>query len=402
MEAIALFDYRVKRPDELALSKNDKISVLERNDDGWWRGINRTTSSADGNCNREGWFPSNFVRELYFSKYSPSKQHHPHTNGNLEKPAAAQQQKKSSSIETEPTISRTNGTTEPVAAVSTDAALPYSAMYSFKASNDDELSFERHEVLSILDHPACGHNWLRARNADGHIGLVPRNFIEPLSRVHTPEKMLTILPANGLQQQTSDNKVNNKSKNASKALSSASSAADEADRDTSAHDNSRQPLRTTTTKPERNMKPSTSNNADTVNGDLSLPHKDNHSMSRKSSGGTMPTFIDHEALKQRPWYYGRITRAQCDEMLNRFGTVGEFLVRDSETGNAGDFAISLRAVPRNKHFKVQCDVPKQLLCIGSRQFASLDAIIEHYQQTPICTLQSGDKLHLKMPLKAPR
>lgn len=33
----------------------------------------------------------------------------------------------------------------------------------------------------------------------------------------------------------------------------------------------------------------------------------------------------------KPWYYGTITRAQCDTVLNNNGQDGDFLVRDSET-----------------------------------------------------------------------
>lgn len=33
----------------------------------------------------------------------------------------------------------------------------------------------------------------------------------------------------------------------------------------------------------------------------------------------------------RDWYYGPITRAQCDDVLNQRGHDGDFLIRDSET-----------------------------------------------------------------------
>lgn len=33
----------------------------------------------------------------------------------------------------------------------------------------------------------------------------------------------------------------------------------------------------------------------------------------------------------KPWYYGTISRIQCDAVLNNNGQDGDFLVRDSET-----------------------------------------------------------------------
>lgn len=41
--------------------------------------------------------------------------------------------------------------------------------------------------------------------------------------------------------------------------------------------------------------------------------------------------IDKPHLVGKPWYYGTITRAQCDTVLNNNGQDGDFLVRDSET-----------------------------------------------------------------------
>lgn len=47
---------------------------------------------------------------------------------------------------------------------------------------------------------------------------------------------------------------------------------------------------------------------------------------------------DNSKLSNKPWYYGKISRGQCDQLLKEFGKYGDFLVRDSET-NAGDFSV---------------------------------------------------------------
>lgn len=41
------------------------------------------------------------------------------------------------------------------------------------------------------------------------------------------------------------------------------------------------------------------------------------------------------ALSGKPWYYGAITRTQCDVLLNQHGHDGDFLIRDSETNVRG-------------------------------------------------------------------
>lgn len=59
------------------------------------------------------------------------------------------------------------------------------ALYSFSASNDQELSFEKGDRLEIVERPAADPEWYRARNGQGHVGLVPRNYLQELSEYLT-------------------------------------------------------------------------------------------------------------------------------------------------------------------------------------------------------------------------
>lgn len=61
-----------------------------------------------------------------------------------------------------------------------------------------------------------------------------------------------------------------------------------------------------------------------------------------------------------------------------------------------DFSISLKAVGKNKHFKVQQQ--DGVYCIGQRRFSSMDELVEHYKKAPIFTSEEGDKLYLVKPL----
>ena len=49
------------------------------------------------------------------------------------------------------------------------------------------------------------------------------------------------------------------------------------------------------------------------------------------SGSSIGRALDRPHLVGKPWYYGTITRAQCDNLLNQHGHDGDFLIRDSET-----------------------------------------------------------------------
>lgn len=44
-----------------------------------------------------------------------------------------------------------------------------------------------------------------------------------------------------------------------------------------------------------------------------------------------PAVQDQPHLRDKSWFYGAITRAECDNLLNQYGQDGDFLVRSSET-----------------------------------------------------------------------
>jgi uncharacterized protein YgiM (DUF1202 family) len=54
--AVVLFDYVPQRDDELALRRGQRLTVLDKSSDGWWKGEEEESGS-------KGWFPSNYVRE---------------------------------------------------------------------------------------------------------------------------------------------------------------------------------------------------------------------------------------------------------------------------------------------------------------------------------------------------
>lgn len=121
-EAIAKYNYTPIREDEVQLEKGDRVYVLEKEGDGWWRG------EANG---KSGWFPSNYV-EIIKSE----------NKGNV------------------------------ICKVQT--------LYPFTTKNEEELDFEKDALLEIIDQPRDDPEWWRARKEDGTIGLVPKNYVKIL------------------------------------------------------------------------------------------------------------------------------------------------------------------------------------------------------------------------------
>ncbi|KAH7962240.1 cytoplasmic protein NCK2 isoform X1 [Rhipicephalus sanguineus] len=111
-----------------------------------------------------------------------------------------------------------------------------------------------------------------------------------------------------------------------------------------------------------------------------------------------PPIAPRPELNAKEWYFGSISRSQCDQVLNDHAVDGDFLIRDSET-NVGDLSVSLKAPQRNKHFRVH--VEDGVYCIGQRRFSNLDDLVEHYKRAPIYTSPKGDKMYLVRPFRKP-
>ncbi len=54
-KCVAQYDFVAGRDDELTLAFGDCVNILEKRDDGWWRGELRSTI---------GLFPSSYVKEI--------------------------------------------------------------------------------------------------------------------------------------------------------------------------------------------------------------------------------------------------------------------------------------------------------------------------------------------------
>uniref|UniRef100_V9KCZ8 Cytoplasmic protein n=1 Tax=Callorhinchus milii TaxID=7868 RepID=V9KCZ8_CALMI len=139
MPAFVKFSYTAERDDELSLVKGTKVIVMEKCSDGWWRG------SYDG---QTGWFPSNYVME--------------ESEGS--------------------TIEPVSSLTERLAAVvnnvhSAKVLHVVQALYPFSSTNEEELNFEKGEVMEVVEKPENDPEWWKCRKADGQVGLVPKNYV---------------------------------------------------------------------------------------------------------------------------------------------------------------------------------------------------------------------------------
>ncbi|EGV98758.1 Cytoplasmic protein NCK1 [Cricetulus griseus] len=139
MPAFVKFNYMAEREDELSLIKGTKVIVMEKCSDGWWRG------SYNGQI---GWFPSNYVTE---EGDSPLGDH----VGSLSEKLAA--------------VVNNLNTGQVLHVVQ--------ALYPFSSSNDEELNFEKGDVMDVIEKPENDPEWWKCRKINGMVGLVPKNYV---------------------------------------------------------------------------------------------------------------------------------------------------------------------------------------------------------------------------------
>ncbi|XP_054888185.1 cytoplasmic protein NCK2a [Poeciliopsis prolifica] len=266
--AVVKFAYTAEREDELTLLKGSRVVVMEKCSDGWWRG---------SQAGRVGWFPSNYVQEELMGVDDK--------DGDSPRSYLG---------ETLLANGRAGGRGVVLHLVQT--------LYPFNSTTEEELNFEKGEIMEVIAKPENDPEWWRCKNSRGIIGLVPKNYVAVLD--------------------------------------------------------------------ERPGPPSTTSGS--PQGRYIGPAR-----SGKFAG--------------RDWYYGNITRQEAECILNERGEEGDFLIRDSES-SPSDFSVSLKAVEKNKHFKVQ--LSDGAYCIGQRRFSSMDELVEHYKKAPIYTSDHGEKLYL--------
>ncbi|XP_056902864.1 intersectin-1 isoform X2 [Takifugu flavidus] len=129
--------YTATGAEQLTLAPGQLILIRKKNPGGWWEG----ELQARGKKRQIGWFPANYVKLL-----SPS------TN---------------KTTPTEPT--------PPKLAPACPALCQVIGMYDYVAQNDDELAFQKGQVINVLNKDDC--DWWKGE-LNGREGLFPSNYVK--------------------------------------------------------------------------------------------------------------------------------------------------------------------------------------------------------------------------------
>ncbi|PWA31287.1 cytoplasmic protein NCK2a [Gambusia affinis] len=144
--AVVKFAYTAERDDELTLLKGSRVVVMEKCSDGWWRG---------SQAGRVGWFPSNYVQEELMGV---DDREGDSPRGYLGGPQGTL---------------LANGRAGDRGVV----LHLVQTLYPFGSTTEEELNFEKGEIMEVIEKPENDPEWWRCKNSRGVVGLVPKNYV---------------------------------------------------------------------------------------------------------------------------------------------------------------------------------------------------------------------------------
>lgn len=97
-------------------------------------------------------------------------------------------------------------------------------------------------------------------------------------------------------------------------------------------------------------------------------------------------------LKPKPWYRGKMSRAEAEAFLGDQCKDGTYLVRDSES-NLGDFSVTVLHSGNIKHLKILRDEEGRFFLLD-KKFYSLNELLYYHHDA---TASKSDKLLLLYP-----
>jgi hypothetical protein len=97
-----------------------------------------------------------------------------------------------------------------------------------------------------------------------------------------------------------------------------------------------------------------------------------------------------------PWFVGKLSRSECEELLMQHGQSQHFVVRES-TNLVGHFALSVKFNDRVHHFPIEL-TSDQRYYIGKHHFKTVNNVIAYYQKNALFYNENGVGVTLGSPL----
>ncbi|KAK6187699.1 hypothetical protein SNE40_005666 [Patella caerulea] len=160
--AMVIAPYTATGAGQLSLESGNLIQVRQKSPRGWWEG----ELQARGQKKKIGWFPANYVKLL-----GPSSARSTPDTGLSSTIAAVSQQNSRSATP----VSQSSTTSQPPVTTAPTSE-KVQAIYAYTSQNDDELTFQKDAVITVLNKEA--NDWWQGE-IDGVVGMFPANYVSP-------------------------------------------------------------------------------------------------------------------------------------------------------------------------------------------------------------------------------
>jgi len=387
---VAIHRYTATHADEISFKVGDAIEILQKKDDGWWKG---RVQGLDWT----GWFPANLVE--------PKKR--PRRKKRLSREESTTSRSSSRSFssdavtdsETETHFMTEGSKSHSTRDSSTEQRLR--ALYHYTATSDDELSFSENEILYLLKGDDTNlmeqQGWWQVMDSKGRIGLIPANYVEydklEVERVSFKAVAIHTYTSEGSEE------LSFVEGQVLEVIHSETEwwFARDGETGTSGYipSNYVRPLDDSNTSKE-----STDSGTPGMEKNDKVPslgsarsskqpaHRVNCNHLRNSRRIPMGPFY------QKDWYFGPMSRKECESLFERYCPEdGVFLVRDGGK-HALDFVLSVKSLDRVRHFRVTMNEGTFSL-VPAMKLKSMDDLLHNYKKAHLFTEANGQKLLLK-------
>lgn len=387
---IAKYDYKAENAQELDIKKNERLVLLDDTRE-WWK--------VQNNRNKSGFVPSNYVKRSKPSKLLSA----------LRVTLGRKSKNDAKLTSNTPVLSRNGDTGSDQNSTSSDVQIcdpqPAIVKFNYVLQRPDEMSLTKGEQVTVLEKSIDG--WWKGRRQDSNMGWFPSNYVEIIEQNenNAPEYSTAAMLEPRINEQENVVALYAFTGSTPEELSF-----EKGDRLVIINKPGDDPdwWRAQNERGQIGLVPQNYvqviDDCETANSNSSsTPQSQSTSSLSNTSNlsvvgpGSRKQFRISGPLAEKDWYYGKITRQECEELLKKFAQEGDFIIRDSESAS-GNFTVVLKAAERNKHFRVS--VNEEQYQIGQQKFSSLDQLIDHYKKHPIFK-QENEKLYLVKPFVMP-
>lgn len=334
---IAKYDYKAENGQELDIKKNERLVLLDDTRE-WWK--------VQNSRNKSGFVPSNYVKRSKPSKLLSA----------LRVTLGRKSKNDAKLTSNTPVLSRNGDTGSDQNSTSSDVQIcdpqPAIVKFNYVLQRPDEMSLTKGEQVTVLEKSIDG--WWKGRRQDNNMGWFPSNYVEIIEQNENdaPEYSTAAMLEPRINEQENVVALYAFTGSTPEELSF-----EKGDRLVIINKPGDDPdwWRAQNERGQIGLVPQNYvqviDDCETANSNSSsTPQSQSTSSLSNTSNlsvvgpGSRKQFRISGPLAEKDWYYGKITRQECEELLKKFAQEGDFIIRDSESAVSINFICILNVI----------------------------------------------------------